>query len=36
VKLFVPDNIMYDGGDQNVYDPENGYRDHYKAIWGVQ
>lgn len=35
VKLFVPDNIQYDGGPKDVYDPDNGYRDQYKAIWGV-
>ncbi len=27
-------NIAYDGGPNNVFDPDNGYRDHYKAIWG--
>ncbi|MCB8876618.1 substrate-binding domain-containing protein [Acidisoma silvae] len=29
-------NIAYDGGPQDNFDPDNGYRDHYKAIWGVQ
>ncbi len=29
-------NIGVDGGPNNIYDPENGYRDHYKAIWGVK
>jgi ribose transport system substrate-binding protein len=23
-----------DGGPKNIFDPDNGYRDHYKAIWG--
>lgn len=27
-------NIDFDGGKNNVFDPENGYRDQYKAIWG--
>jgi ribose transport system substrate-binding protein len=34
VHLFTPANIDKDGGPQNVYDPENGYRDAYKKIWG--
>jgi ribose transport system substrate-binding protein len=29
-------NIASEGGPNNVYDPDNGYRDHYKAIWGVK
>ncbi len=28
-------NIAYDGGSQNMFDPDNHYRSHYKAIWGV-
>ncbi len=27
-------NIDYDGGKNNVFDPENGYRDQYRKIWG--
>jgi ribose transport system substrate-binding protein len=27
-------NISSDGGDKNVFDPGNGYRDHYAKIWG--
>ena len=27
-------NIAHDGGPNNVFDPENGYRDRYRAIWG--
>jgi len=29
-------NVEFDGGPSNAFDPENGYRDAYKAIWGVQ
>ena len=36
IELFVPDNIQFDGGPKDVYDPDNGYRDQYKAIWGVE
>ena len=36
VHLFTPDNVTADGGANFVYDPENGYRDAYKAIWGVK
>jgi ribose transport system substrate-binding protein len=33
--LFVLANINRDGGEHNIYDPENGYRDIYRKIWGV-
>ncbi|WP_413993724.1 substrate-binding domain-containing protein [Labrys okinawensis] len=33
VHLVTPDNIEFDGGPKNVYDPDNGYRDVYKKIW---
>ena len=33
--LFVRSNIDADGGDQNRFDPGNGYRDEYKKIRGV-
>ncbi|MDQ0392870.1 ribose transport system substrate-binding protein [Labrys monachus] len=36
VHLVTPDNIAFDGGPKNVFDPDNGYRDAYKKIWGVQ
>ena len=36
VKLFIPDNIQFDGGPNDVYDPDNNYRDHYSEIWGVK
>lgn len=29
-------NIAYDGGPHDNFDPDNDYRNHYKAIWGVQ
>lgn len=32
--LVTPANVNRDGGAKNVYDPENGYRDQYKRIWG--
>lgn len=34
--LFTPANIKFDGGPDNLYDPDNGYRDVYKKIWGVK
>jgi ribose transport system substrate-binding protein len=33
VHLVSPENIQYDGGDQDIFDPDNNYREHYKAIW---
>jgi ribose transport system substrate-binding protein len=35
VHLVTKENIAFDGGKDNRYDPENGYRDEYKKIWGV-
>jgi len=35
IHLVTPDNIAFDGGPDNVYDPDNGYRDVYKQIWGL-
>jgi ribose transport system substrate-binding protein len=32
--LFIASNLDRDGGPNNVYDPENGYRDIYRKIWG--
>jgi ribose transport system substrate-binding protein len=32
--LFVASNLDRDGGPNNVYEPENGYKDIYKKIWG--
>lgn len=34
VHLVTPENIAYDGGPKNVFDPDNHYRDEYKKIWG--
>jgi len=34
VHLVTKDNIQFDGGPKNIYDPDNDYRSHYKAIWG--
>ncbi|MDE1995657.1 MAG: substrate-binding domain-containing protein, partial [Rhizobiaceae bacterium] len=35
VHLVTKDNIDADGGKDNKFDPDNGYRDQYKKIWGV-
>ena len=32
--LFVASNLDRDGGPDNVYEPENGYKDIYRKIWG--
>ena len=34
VHLFVNSNIDADGGKGNIFDPDNGYRDAYRKIWG--
>jgi ribose transport system substrate-binding protein len=36
VHLVTKDNIDADGGKDNRYDPQNGYQDQYKKIWGVE
>lgn len=36
VHLVTSANIKFDGGQRNEFDPDNGYRDAYKKIWGVQ
>jgi len=36
IHLVTKDNISADGGPKNIFDPDNGYRDQYKKIWGVQ
>lgn len=33
--LVSHDNVDLEGGDQNGYDPSNGYREQYAKIWGV-
>ena len=32
--LFIASNLDRDGGPNNVYEPENGYKEIYKKIWG--
>ena len=32
--LFVASNVERDGGANNTYEPENGYKDIYRKIWG--
>ena len=32
--VVTMENIAFDGGDKNVFDPENGYREEYIKIWG--
>ena len=32
--LFIASNLDRDGGQNNMYEPENGYRDIYRKIWG--
>jgi ribose transport system substrate-binding protein len=34
VHIVTHENIEFDGGKNSVFDPDNGYRDHYKKIWG--
>ena len=36
VHLVTPTNVKFDGGQRNEFDPDNGYRDKYKKIWGVK
>jgi len=36
IHLVTADNVAFDGGDKNVFDPDNGYRDQYKKIWGAK
>lgn len=35
VHLVTSANIKFDGGPHNTFDPDNGYREVYKKIWGV-
>lgn len=32
--VVTQENIAFDGGDRNIFDPDNGYRDEYSKIWG--
>lgn len=34
--LVIKENVAYDGGANNLYDPQNGYKEAYKAIWGIK
>ena len=34
VHLVTIDNIKSDGGPNNTFDPDNGYRKVYQQIWG--
>ncbi len=36
IHLVTAEIVAYDGGDKNVFDPANGYRDEYRRIWGVK
>lgn len=36
VHLVTKANVDADGGKDNRFDPGNGYRDKYKAIWGAK
>lgn len=36
VHLVTAANIKFDGGPRNEFDPDNGYRNFYKKIWGVK
>ncbi len=33
--LVVKANVDLDGGQNNVFDPDNGYRTQYRKIWGI-
>lgn len=33
VHLVTPENIKFDGGPRNTFDPENGYAAAYRKIW---
>lgn len=32
--VVTKENIAFDGGDNNIFDPGNGYRDEYARMWG--
>ncbi|MDH4390760.1 MAG: substrate-binding domain-containing protein [Aquabacterium sp.] len=34
VHLVTTANVGQDGGPKNLFDPDNGYRNQYKKIWG--
>ncbi|MDP2699895.1 substrate-binding domain-containing protein [Thalassospira sp.] len=33
VHLVTPENVSFDGGQEFIFDPDNGYRDIYLGIW---
>ncbi|WP_298921980.1 substrate-binding domain-containing protein [uncultured Roseobacter sp.] len=32
--VVTQENVAFDGGENNIFDPGNGYRDEYRKIWG--
>jgi lactate dehydrogenase-like 2-hydroxyacid dehydrogenase len=34
VHIVIRENVEFDGSKNSVSDPDNGYRDQYKKIWG--
>jgi ribose transport system substrate-binding protein len=32
--VVTAENVAFDGGERNTFDPDNGYRDEYAKIWG--
>lgn len=34
VHLVTAENVGKDGGPRNLFDPDNGYRNEYRKIWG--
>ena len=32
--VVTQENVAFDGGERNIFDPGNGYRDAYAKIWG--
>ena len=36
VAIHPVQHVEFDGGPKNTFDPDNGYRDEYKKIWGVK
>jgi ribose transport system substrate-binding protein len=33
VHLVTPQNVEFDGGERNTFDPDNGYAAAYSKIW---
>ncbi|MDP8169867.1 substrate-binding domain-containing protein [Pasteurella skyensis] len=34
--LVIKENVQFDGGEKNLYDPQNGYKEAYQTIWGLK